>query len=313
MSDLLKYSYRLGTRICLAGEGLGLYGGKAITIPIDSPSTTVTVTLAREQGSSIVSREETGENLDLVVSAIQQAMRARGFDPDGFHLLLESSVPTGYGLASSATLYASVTECLNRSFGYNMSIDDVGSIAYEAEHVINKVLVGKTDTNAVLHREIMLHDYGVIPACLSKLRGFPSNTSMIIVGDKPSSYAGIGLLLKKRVLSQDKGIEEYRRAVDVLVPQLAEAFDCDDRKSISSLIQEIFKSVHNDLGVANPDYHRMVETALSAGAYAAKNVGLRTTGGCVYALCDSADEMNVCKAFGNSYAFVKILKKDQIK
>lgn len=49
-----EHIFNLGTRICLGGEGLGLYAGKAITMPISSLSTTISVHPNKGEGIRVV-------------------------------------------------------------------------------------------------------------------------------------------------------------------------------------------------------------------------------------------------------------------
>lgn len=56
----------------------------------------------------------------------------------------------------------------------------------------------------------------------------------------------------------------------------------------------------------------MVTVALSAGAYAAKNIGLRSTGGSIFALCEHCYVSQVAKALATHSTFVYIINKEQI-
>lgn len=305
-------SSTLGTRICLAGEGLGLYGGKAITMPINSFFTSVKVTEINLPNFTTSSPDKEDE-LNVVVSAVQKAFIAKDLYPDGFHLSLDASVPTGYGLASSATLYACIVQALNTAFTYNLTLDEIASIAYRAEHEINGILVGKTDTHAILHREVLLQDYERSIPIFTRLNNFPDNTAIVIIGDKPSLYASTGSSLKERMEKGEEGIMKYGQSVSLLVPKLAQAWNANDREAISLLTQKLFQSVCHDLNVGNMDYLRMVDTALSSGAYGAKNIGLRPNGGCIYALCDTSKVSELVNSFKNKCSFIKVLRAENIQ
>lgn len=307
-----KYTYRLGARICLAGEGLGLYKGKAITLPIDCFSITLIVKRSHSSGFEIHSSQNE-EELRKVISAVQQAFKTKDLFPNGFSLWIKANVPMGYGLASSATLYAVSVLAFNDVFGYNLNMDDIASIAYYAERTVNGVLVGKTDTRAVLYRKIMLQDNASTFDSFTKLKDCPDDLAFVVIGDKPSQYSHTGIKMKERFEAQEPGIMEYARNVARLVPELAEAWDAYDKERMALSIKLLFRSVCNDLKIGNSDYSRLIEIALSSGAYAAKNIGLRPSGGSIYAICDAERAQSVANAFKDDYPFVKIIHKQAIR
>lgn len=192
MNQPLEKAFKLGTRVCLGGEGWGLYGGKAITIPINSLSTNIIIGPNPDSGVKILRNEFPDE-----VSAVLRMYGKHHMYPNNIYISIESTVPVGYGLASSATFYACLTLALNNYFLYNLSTTELIQIAYEAEHFDQNVLVGLTDTYGVIYREILFQDHSHSPSCLTKLNEFPSNTSLIIAGSIPSSYKQIGVQLKR--------------------------------------------------------------------------------------------------------------------
>lgn len=307
MNKYLAKTFTLGTRICLGGEGLGLYGGKAVTIPIDSLSTSVAISPNPDNGVSILS------NFSEEVSAVLRMYHKHGLYPDNICISSESSVPIGYGLASSATFYAYLTLALKKYFSYDLTTTELIKIAYDAEHIDQGVLVGPTDTYAVMHRKILFQDHSSTPSNLIEIAKFPSNTSLVIAGRLPSSYKQTGAQLKERVTLREKGIVRYTDKVSKLIPLLASAFNHDDKASIGRIITALFESVCTDININNNDYSTMTAVALSAGAYAAKNIGLRPNGGSIFALCEPLCVARVTQALTVHSTFVYVVEIGQIK
>lgn len=309
------YESTFGTRICLGGEGMGLYGGMALTIPVSSLYTSVLVTAKEGSQMSIESGQENERELEIVVRSVCKALMDRGCKLSGFSVRVKSNIPSGYGLASSATLYAGVTKSVAGLSGYKLSLNELGCAAYEAEHVINGVLVGKTDTNAILYRHALLHDYGNKDRSrsLRKLRTLlPSNTAVVLAGGTPSSYANMGKSISEQYLTGESKVAKYFKDVRTFVPLLAEGWQHDDRTSISQNIEKLFRSVCENLASENDTYQELANTAISHGAFAAKNVGLRPCGGCIFALCDLQTLERVHDALRSVAQFTHVVREADI-
>lgn len=316
MNQLPKKSFRLGTRVCLGGEGLGLYAGKAITIPIDLLSTNITIEHNYYKGIEILNKNLSKESYDEFYSGVLAVLRTYNkykMYPDNICITIESSVPIGFGLASSATFYACLTIAINNYFSYKLTTTELIQIAYSAEHIEQGVLVGLTDTYAVMYRKILLQDHSQIPSKLIELTMFPSNTTLIIVGDTPSSYKHIGLQLKERIIAHEEGVVRYANKVSNLIPLLSNAFKNNDKVNIQKIVALLFESVCIDMNINNPSYHNMIKKALSAGAYAAKNIGLRSHGGSIYALCESRFVSQVVEVLNKFCTFVYLINNKHIK
>ncbi len=306
-----RSSCSLGTRICLGGEGMGLYGGKAITLPIDAFTTTVEVASPSLEKQKSHDNTSIGE-LSTVVQAIQTVFTSEGYELGDFSVFLRQAVPTGYGLASSATLYACITQCISTRFNFNLKTEDVARIAYRAEHEENKVLVGKTDTRAVLYRKTEMQDYSSAVPVYTELTSLSEDSAIIIFGRNPSGYSQTGESIKARFAQNDPGIMAYANIVCELIPTLATAWNGNDRTSIKQITTRLFDSIFEDLKIQNADYREMAALALEAGAYASKNIGLRGTGGAMYALVDVEKVTHVLNAVKNQSDFAKVLYLDNI-
>lgn len=81
-----------------------------------------------------------------VVYGLQQS----GWAPEGFDLMLESTIPAGAGLSSSAALCCGVGFALTEAFGLDVPRTELARIAQQAEHLFAGVKCGLMDQYAVL-------------------------------------------------------------------------------------------------------------------------------------------------------------------
>ncbi len=76
--------------------------------------------------------ERRGEWTDYVIGAVRR-MRAEGFDLGGFDLLVDSEIPVGSGLSSSAALQVAAAFALSQGFGLSIDSIHLASLCQQAE------------------------------------------------------------------------------------------------------------------------------------------------------------------------------------
>lgn len=299
----------LGTRICLGGEGMGLYQGKAITIPITSLKTSVSIE-KNDNGISI--KNSPTQKLPQEIEAIIRTFNKYNYYPNNILIDIKSNIPTGFGLASSATFYMAICKAINGYFMYKINKPKLIKIAYEAEYLDQGVLVGLTDTYAVTNRKILFQDHSYEPSLLEEIDLFPEDTSIIIAGSYPTTYEKTGIDLKNKFLVKDQGVLRYQKNIKKLIPLLKEAWIEKNKNKISHTIRLLFKTVIDDLGIKNNDYLEMTKCAIKAGAYCAKNIGLREKGGSIYALCLNTKVEKVVRKLKNYCSFIHVISEKDI-
>ena len=229
-----------------------------------------------------------------------------GAKPQGFDLYVDSNVPVGAGLSSSAAIECSVALALNELWGSGFSRSVLAKVGQRAENEIVGAPTGIMDQTASLFGEL---DHAVFLDCRTLdakaiALSLKENGLEIVVMDSSvahrltdGGYAsrrqacqdaaeimGVTSLrdvtLEKLEASKDLlGDVVYKRARHVVtenerVTKTVELLSSSGPKSIGHLMNESHVSMRDDFQISITELDVAVETAISQGA-----VGARLTGG----------------------------------
>jgi galactokinase len=229
-----------------------------------------------------------------------------GAKPQGFDLYVDSNVPVGAGLSSSAAIECSVALALNDLWGSGFSRSVLAKVGQRAENEIVGAPTGIMDQTASLFGEL---DHAVFLDCRTLdakaiALSFKENGLEIVVMDSSvahrltdGGYAsrrqacqdaaeimGVTSLrdvtLEKLEASKDLlGDVVYKRARHVVtenerVTKTVQLLSSSGPKSIGHLMNESHVSMRDDFQISITELDVAVETAISQGA-----VGARLTGG----------------------------------
>ena len=275
----------------------------------------------------------TGEIVEFEISEIQRdkvsgwsayplgvawSLIQAGAKPQGFDLYVDSNVPVGAGLSSSAAIECSVALALNDLWGSGFSRSVLAKVGQRAENEIVGAPTGIMDQTASLFGEL---DHAVFLDCRSldakaTALSLKENGLEIVVMDSrvahrltDGGYAsrrqacqeaaekmGVASLrdvtLEKLEASQDLlGDVVYKRARHVLtenerVQKTVELLSSSGPKSIGQLMNESHASMRDDFQISITELDVAVETAISHGAIGARLTG-GGFGGAAIALIDS--------------------------
>ena len=239
--------------------------------------------------------------LGVAWSLIQSGAKSQGFD-----LYVESNVPVGAGLSSSAAIECSVALALNDLWGSGFSRSDLAKVGQRAENEIVGAPTGIMDQTASLFGQV---DHAVFLDCRT-LEAKPTwlalreNGLEILVMDTrvahrltDGGYAsrrqsceeaarllGVSSLRDVSVESLEASrdlLEDvvYKRARHVVtenerVTQTVELLSSSGPKAIGQLMIESHASMRDDFQISISELDVAVETAIAEGA-----IGARMTGG----------------------------------
>ncbi len=292
-----KTETTLGSRIAIAGEGLGLFGGKTIVAAVTGLATTVTI---EDHGTGIDVRygppfEHSMPSLDSV-GAIVRTFQKRRDVVGNIRVTVSSNVPIGQELASSGVLLSALAACFNRHFSLGYGLEELINIAWEAERIDQGVVCGKFDQYAILYKGVLLQDFGQEPVRIQRF-SLPPDT-LIVIGTTGTStpYGAVGASIKERFVTKDPTVHAYRDSMFVATEELMAASASDDKKLIGELISFFHKAIRTQLKIENPQIDSLVETALLNGAYASKTCGIRFEGGSMFAFCTNETAQKVARA-----------------
>jgi galactokinase len=327
-------------RVNLIGEHIDYQDG--LVLPFALPWTTTTRATRRDDdrvavdsaGSGTVEFAVDVEPGDVsewagYVAGVIWALRQRELDVLGYDLVIDSNVPLGAGLSSSAALTCSVAAAISDDGDFGLSPNDVAEVARVAENDFVGVSTGAMDQlAAMLCREgaALLVDCRSLetrPVELgladAKLRLLLINTEVkhelagSEYGARRSDCEDAARELDLPTL-RDATLEQVatlsnerlrRRAQHVVteiqrVSDVVALLDAGRPADIGAFLTASHHSLRDDYEVSSVELDATVDAALAAGALGARMVG-GGFGGCAIALCRGDDEARVRRTVQETY------------
>ena len=215
--------------------------------------------------------------IGYVEGAIDQTMDAADVDEAGFDVVIESEIPLGAGLGSSAAVVVACIDAGTRELGVELPREEIADRAYRVEHAVQDGQASRADT----YCSTMGGAVRVQGDDCRRLADVP-NLPFVVgydggAGDTGQLVAGVRSLR-----------EEYDFAADTItsigniVRRGEEALRNDDLAEVGRLM-DFNHGLLSALGVSGRSLDAMVWAAREADALGAKLTGAGG-GGCVVAL-----------------------------
>jgi galactokinase len=336
-------------RVNLIGEHTDYSGGLVLPVAVDLGVTVI----GHPDASAIrLQSEAFGETVELdcdgsprapldgwgrYASAVAMLLHRRGRPASGLDGVIESTLPPGAGLSSSAALDVAIAIALCRSAGFELPPLELARVAQEAELEAVGVPCGLMDpATALLGRRghALLLDCGT-----EEYRHVPLPADLaIVVLDSGVRHAleHSGYATRRAELERglDLPVLGDRRLVELTfeeVVEIAEAPGVDeiaarrlfhvvsendrvrrcvaaleqaggaDLDALGALFREGHESLRDDFEVSTPELDLLVELAYAHGAVAARMTG-GGFGGSVVALARTGDAQALAEAVTDDYA-----------
>ena len=324
-------------RVNLIGEHTDYNEGFVLPLAIDR-RTYAAVGTRSDQLARIASAF-TGEVVEFEISQIQRdkvsgwsayplgvawSLIQAGATPQGFDLYVDSNVPVGAGLSSSAAIECSVALALNDLWESGFSREVLAKVGQRAENEIVGAPTGIMDQTASLFGQV---DHAVFLDCRT-LEAKPTPLALrengleLLVMDtrvahrltdggyaarrqsceEAAQLVGVSSLrdLTAAILEESKHLLSevvYKRARHVVtenerVIQTVELLSGSGPKSIGQLMVESHASMRDDFQISISELDVAVETAMAEGAFGARMTG-GGFGGAAIALIESAKVSNL--------------------
>ncbi len=270
-------------RVNLIGEYTDLVGGLVLPAALDLGTT---LTCRPADATEIVSVEGP-PGWHRYVDAVVAELDALGRPDVGIVGELESTLPIGAGLSSSAALEVVVALALCAVAEFELAPLELAKAARRAEHRAVGVpsglmdqaasLLGRAGHALLLDTATLEHEYVPIPAELALA---------IVDSGVRRSLESTGYADRKRELEAgDDRRTRHIRTENERVRAVAAALRADDRDSLGRLFREGHESLRHDLEVSTPELDELVDLAYEHGAVAARMTG-GGFGGAIVALVE---------------------------
>ena len=273
-------TYSAPGKIYLFGEHAVVYGKRAVASAINL-RTAVTVREA-SQTRIISSLGTTG--IDYMVHPyISRCIES--LSVPAVSVMIDSDIPVGSGLGSSAAAVIATLGALNSEFGLGMTRAAIAEVGHAIEREVQGA-ASPTDTFvSTMGGTIMITPGGVSPVS-AKLRLIDCD---IVIGDTrefsstKELVGNVGVLHERYPAVMNPIFDIIDSFAEVGVPLIEEG----DYRGVGELMN-INHGLLDAIGVGSAKLSALVYAARGAGAWGAKITGAGG-GGCIVALADDAD------------------------
>jgi galactokinase len=324
-------------RVNLIGEHTDYNEGFVLPLAIDRR--TYAAVGARSDQVARIASAFTGEVVEFEISQIQRdkvsgwsayplgvawSIIQAGATPQGFDLYVDSNVPVGAGLSSSAAIECSVALALNDLWGSGISRNALAKVGQRAENEIVGAPTGIMDQTASFFGQVdhaVFLDCRTLEAKPTPLALRENGLELLVIDtrvahrltdggyaarrqscEEAAQLLGVSSLrdLTAVLLEVSKHLLAdvvYKRARHVVtenerVTQTVELLSASGPKSIGQLMVESHASMRDDFQISISELDVAVETAMAEGAIGARMTG-GGFGGAAIALIDSAKVSNL--------------------
>jgi galactokinase len=316
-------------RVNLIGEHTDYNGGFVLPVAIDR-HTVVAVGLRDDRALRCRSLQfPDDESWAVYVDAVRASLLERGIDVHGADVLVDSDVPPGAGLSSSAALEVASAAALAALTGAQMSAPELAAVAHRAETVFVGVPVGVMDQTVVatahpghalfldtrsLASEHVPFDpraHGltliVIDSGVRRRLGDGRYAERRRECEQAAAALGVSQLRDASLADVEAaGIDELlrRRARHVVtenarVLEVVDRLRAGDLAGIGPAVLASHASLRDDFEVSCPELDAAVDTAMAHGAVGARMTGAGF-GGCALALVPDDSRAEALDAFGTA-------------
>ena len=252
-------------KVILAGEHFVLHGAPALAVPI----------VGRGVQVEVVPGEEAWAVAPSVLPHLLAMLERLQVDPETVTIRVESTLPVGAGLGGSAALAVALVRAVR---GGASSPDAIRAEAHELEKIAHGQPSGIDDAVAAWERPVLLtqdRDLRVLDLPV------PPGLWIGVTPERTSTLEAVGQVADLAAREPDRVASLARQAAD-LCEQCLTAWRADDWPALGGQLHR-GHGLLQELGVSTPSLDRLVESALSHGAWGAKLTG-GGLGGAVVAL-----------------------------
>jgi hydroxymethylglutaryl-CoA reductase len=255
-------------KVILLGEHGVVYGRHALALPIpDAVSVNVT-------HSSKLSHNLPAEFVDVILDEL-------GIDDKAWHISIDSQLPFGKGLGSSAAVAVAIVRAFDKLLRLGLDEERVNAIAFASEKLAHGTPSGIDNTLATFAKPILFRNAGGLRFELVDINTPPP--LVIAWGDETGRTSEQVAGVRKRREHAKAHFDSLFDEMDRLSRQGAELLQAAKWQELGSLMN-ICHGLLNAIGVSTPELERMVTLARQSGASGAKLTGAGG-GGSIVALC----------------------------
>jgi hydroxymethylglutaryl-CoA reductase len=262
-------------KVILLGEHGVVYGRHALAVPVPDA---VAVTLTESE--RLVH--------ELPDDYVTQLLAAIGITDTRWKIQVDSRLPLGKGLGSSAAIAVAITRAFDRKLGLGLDDARVNAIAFESEKYAHGTPSGIDNTLATYSKPMLFHNDGGLQ--FETLDTSEAPPLLIAWGTATGKTSELVAGVRRR---RDRAPAQFDAVFDRMGALSREGAEFLARGRWQELGAhlDLCHGLLNAIGVSTPELERMVSLARLSGAAGAKLTGAGG-GGSIVALCpDNLDKV----------------------
>ncbi len=287
-------------KVLLFGEHFVVYGCPAVGAALDRV-TTIQVSKSAS-GELEIDFPLTREQLRQSAEAAGIIADALGLEDRNYRFSVQSSIPVGEHLGSSAAFCVAVTRAIAQVQGKKLDQEYISAVAIRGEKVFHAKPSG-IDTVLAAYGGCVSFERGSTPQA-EKLKS--RNPLTLVVASDGRSVPTRQMVdqVYQLKLADPGGWDRVIARAETLVKQAKQAL-LDGDASVIGQFMDINHGLLQSIGVSTPLLDEMVVKARENGAYGAKLTG-GGGGGCMIALCPDTEAQRVVEALTplSSFTFI---------
>lgn len=298
-------------RICIIGDKVDLLGKPVIAMAINlmmrfyyksrSDDTIEFYSHNTRERIKFKLHDSPPRNIDLAYWSVLFE-RLKNMISHGFCLEVESDIPIGVGLSTSAAVSVGFLKIMNQAFSLKFSDNEIAELAYLGENHDLGIQCGRMDQYSIAHGGITFIHTDENP----KVEQLKVNYLPIVVGDSMEKRKAASVLnrIKKNIREKDVKTLEAFKVIENCVYQGKEALLTQDFEKLGELM-DLQQKQEVILDAATAKILKLCVVAKKAGALGAKQMGAGG-GGCMLAIAPGKEKeiaQAIEKAGGRAWIF----------
>ncbi|MHA1452915.1 MAG: GHMP family kinase ATP-binding protein [Promethearchaeota archaeon] len=292
-----EYTVIVPGRICLFGDKVDLLEKPVIAAAINL---LMHIKLTKRKDDIVRFRSE---NLDITKefhlndapdfthplkywSAIVERLKKKSITT-GFTAEVNSQIPIGGGLSSSAALSVGLIKGLNKMYDLQMDKGQIAELAYVCEHDDLGIMCGRMDQYAIAYGGVTFIETGSIPS----VERLQIDSLPLIVGNSQEERKAANILnrVKKEIQEKVPEVIQAFKEIEQVVYAGKKALLEDDFETIGKLMNT-HQQQEDILRATTPKINNLCQQSIKAGAFGAKQMGAGG-GGAFEAICPGKQDM----------------------
>ncbi|TFG02929.1 MAG: hypothetical protein EU539_12700 [Promethearchaeota archaeon] len=306
-----RVSIEVPGRICILGDKVDLLGKPVIAMAINLM---MKINLTTSNDNTVIfyshdTKERTSfniddippKNIDLAYWSVLY-VRLKDRIKSGFYMDVNSDIPIGCGLSTSAAVSVGFLRAINHAFNIGLRTAEIAELAYLGENHDLGIQCGRMDQYSIAHGGVTFIHTDEHPRVeVLDIKKLP-----IVVGDSMEERKAASVLnrVKKQIRTRDPTTLEAFKIIEECVYQGKKALLENDYKKLG-LLMDTQQEQERVLEAESEKIRLLCEASKEAGALGAKQMGAGG-GGCMLAICPGKQEEvagAIERAGGRSWIF----------